>query len=88
VVLPSLVGELGAVDRLLVLALDGFQLVTDATCLHALRLFLEQLPAGVHMVLATRVDPPLRLAGLRAQGSWPSSVPPTCSSRFRRPPSC
>ena len=74
VVLPSLLGELGAVDRplvlvlVLVLVLDDYQLVTDASCVRTLGLFLEQLPAGVHLALATRVDPLLPLAGLRASG--------------------
>jgi anti-anti-sigma factor len=68
VVLPLLLGELGTVDRPLVLVLDDYQLVTDASCLRTLGLFLERLPAGVHLVLSTRVDPPLPLAGLRARG--------------------
>jgi LuxR family maltose regulon positive regulatory protein len=74
VVLPLLAGELGAVDRPLVLVLDDYQLVTDATCLHTVALFLEQLPAGVHVVLATRADPPPQR---RRQGShrpgWPAA---------------
>jgi len=69
VVLPLLLGELGAVDRPLVLVLDDYQLVTDASCVRTLGLFLEQLPTGVHLVLATRVDPPLPLARLRASGA-------------------
>jgi anti-anti-sigma factor len=68
VVLPLLLGEVGTVDRPLVLVLDGFQLVTDASCRHTVGLFLERLPAGVHLVLSTRVDPLLPLAGLRARG--------------------
>jgi hypothetical protein len=68
VVLPSLLGELGAVDRPLMLVLDDYQLMTDASRVRTLGLLLEQLPAGVHLALATRVDPPLPLAGLRASG--------------------
>jgi LuxR family transcriptional regulator, maltose regulon positive regulatory protein len=68
VVLPLLVGELATVDRPLVLVLDGYQLVTDARCRHTVGLFLDQLPAEVHLVLSTRVDPLLPLAGLRARG--------------------
>jgi LuxR family maltose regulon positive regulatory protein len=68
VVLPSLLGELAAVESQLVLVLNDYHLVTDATCLHTLGLFLEHLPAGVHLVLSTRVDPPLPLARLRARG--------------------
>jgi LuxR family maltose regulon positive regulatory protein len=88
VVLPSLLGELAAVDPRLVLVLDDYHLVTNATCLHTLGLFLEQLPAGVHLVLSTRVDPPLQLARLRPGGSWPSSASSSCSSLARRRPSC
>jgi anti-anti-sigma factor len=68
VVLPLLLGELGAVDPPLVLVLDNYQVVTDAACLHTLGWFLKQLPADIHVVLATRVDPPLQLAGMRALG--------------------
>jgi anti-anti-sigma factor len=67
VVLPSL-GELAAVDPRLVLVLDDYHLVTNATCLHTLGVFLEQLPAGIRLVLSTQVDPPLPLATLRARG--------------------
>jgi anti-anti-sigma factor len=68
VVFPLLLGELAAADGELVLVLDDYQLVIDATCLHSLGLFLERLPVGVHVVLSTRVDPPLQLPGLRARG--------------------
>jgi hypothetical protein len=68
VVLPLLLGELAAAESQLVLVLDDYHLVTDATCLHTLGVFLEQLPTGVHVVLATQVDPPLQLATLRARG--------------------
>jgi len=67
-VLPSLLGELAAVDPQLVLVLDNCHLVTNATCHHTLGVFLEQLPTGVHLVLSTRVDPPLPLARMRARG--------------------
>jgi LuxR family maltose regulon positive regulatory protein len=68
VVLPGLLNDLHAVGAQLFLVLDDYHLVTDATCLHTFGLFLEQLRAGVHLVLSTRVDPPLQLAGLRARG--------------------
>jgi anti-anti-sigma regulatory factor/anti-sigma regulatory factor (Ser/Thr protein kinase) len=68
VVLPLLLDWLGAVDRPLVLVVDDYHLVTDATCHRTLGWFLEHLPAGVHLVLSTRVDPRLPLAGLRARG--------------------
>jgi ATP/maltotriose-dependent transcriptional regulator MalT len=68
VVVPSLVNDLGTAEAPLVLVLDDYHLITDATCHQTLGLFLEHLPAEVHVVLSTRLDPPLPLARMRAQG--------------------
>jgi LuxR family transcriptional regulator, maltose regulon positive regulatory protein len=87
-VLPSLLNELAAVGARLVLVLDDYHLVTNATCQQTLGFFLDHLPAGVHVVLSTRADPPLPLARMRARGSWPRSGSPSCGSPTRRPPSC
>jgi LuxR family maltose regulon positive regulatory protein len=68
VVLPSLLNDLTAFDSPLVLVLDDYHLVANPTCHQSLGFLLEHLPAGVHVVLATRVDPPLQLARMRARG--------------------
>jgi LuxR family transcriptional regulator, maltose regulon positive regulatory protein len=68
VVVPSLVNDLSAVGAPLVLVLDDYHVVVDATCHHTLGLFLDHLPAEVHVVLSTRLDPPLSLARMRASG--------------------
>ena len=68
VVVPSLVNDLSTVGGPLVLVLDDYHVVTDAICHQTLGLFLDHLPADVHVVLSTRVDPPLRLARMRARG--------------------
>ena len=66
----ALINELAAQpggDELL-LVLDDYHLI-DARQVHASMLFLlEHLPPGLHLVLASRSDPPLPLAGLRAAG--------------------
>jgi LuxR family maltose regulon positive regulatory protein len=67
-VLPSLHGELSAVSAPLLLVLDDYHLVTNATCHQTLAWFLHHLPAGVHVALSTRADPPLPLARMRARG--------------------
>ena len=67
-VLPGLLNELRAIDSLLVLVLDDYHLMTEARCHRTLGFFLEHLPAGVHVLLSTRVDPPLPLARMRARG--------------------
>src|SRR5215216_8035822 len=68
VVVPSLVNDLATVSGPLVLVLDDYHLITDPICHQTLGLFLDQLPAAVHVVLSTRLDPPLSLARLRARG--------------------
>ena len=67
-VLPSLHSELSAVGSRLVLVLDDYHVVTNATCHQTLAFFLDHLPAGVHVVLSTRADPALPLARMRARG--------------------
>ena len=54
-VLPSLLNELSMIGSRLVLVLDDYHLVTNATCHQTLGFFLDHLPPGVHVALATRV---------------------------------
>jgi len=66
----ALINELAASpgDNEIVLVLDDYHLV-DAQQVHAsLAFLLEHLPAGLHLVLASRSDPPLPLARLRVRG--------------------
>jgi LuxR family transcriptional regulator, maltose regulon positive regulatory protein len=67
VVLPSLLNDLSGIASPLFLVLDDYHLITNPTCHQALTFFLDHLPVGVHVVLATRVDPPLPLARMRAR---------------------
>jgi LuxR family transcriptional regulator, maltose regulon positive regulatory protein len=68
VVLPSLLNDLGEVGSRLVLVLDDYHHVTDVSCHQTLGFFLDHLPAGIHVLLSTRADPPLSLARMRARG--------------------
>jgi LuxR family maltose regulon positive regulatory protein len=68
VVVPSLVNDLATVGAPLVLILDDYHLITEAICHQTLGWFLDHLPAEVHVVLSTRLDPPLPLARMRARG--------------------
>jgi LuxR family maltose regulon positive regulatory protein len=66
----ALINELAAHpgESELVLVLDDYHLV-DARPVHAsLGFLLGHLPPGLHLVLASRSDPPLPLARLRARG--------------------
>jgi LuxR family maltose regulon positive regulatory protein len=49
-----------------VLVVDNYQVITDASVHRVLTFLLKHLPSWMHLVLATREDPPLPLALLRA----------------------
>ena len=66
----ALINDLAAqpAEDELLLVLDDYHLI-DAQQVHESLLFLlEHLPPGLHLVLASRSDPPLPLARLRARG--------------------
>lgn len=68
VVLTALVNDLSRHDDERVLVLDDYHVVTVAEIHDALAFLVEHLPPPVHLVIATRFDPPLPLARLRARG--------------------
>lgn len=55
-------------DRDLVLVLDDYEVITNQQLHQALTTLVEQAPAHLHLVLATRTDPAFPLARLRARG--------------------
>jgi LuxR family maltose regulon positive regulatory protein len=67
-VLPGLLNGLSAAGAPLFLVLDDYHLITNPTCHQTLGFLLDHLPVDVHLVLATRADPPLPLARMRARG--------------------
>lgn len=66
-VLADLLNELAALEQDLALVLDDYQVITTPTIHDSLTFLLEHLPARLQLVIATRVDPPLSLAQLRAR---------------------
>jgi LuxR family maltose regulon positive regulatory protein len=67
-VLAALLNELDGLSTDLVLVFDDYHLI-DARVIHdAMSFFLEHQPARLRVVLATRTDPPLAMAHLRARG--------------------
>lgn len=51
----------------MILVLDDYHLIEAHAIHNALTLLLEHLPPQMHLVIATREDPPLPLARLRAR---------------------
>jgi LuxR family maltose regulon positive regulatory protein len=66
--LPRLVSGLAELPTPVVLVLDDFHDLTDATVLAGLEFLLRHAPPQLRLVLATRVDPPLPLQRLLVSG--------------------
>jgi LuxR family transcriptional regulator, maltose regulon positive regulatory protein len=68
VVLPSLVNACADAERPFVLVLDDLHLVTNDRSHAAIGYLGQRLPTGCQLALATRTEPALPLASLRAHG--------------------
>jgi LuxR family transcriptional regulator, maltose regulon positive regulatory protein len=67
-VVTALINQLEAELEELVLVLDDYHVI-DSTAIHdSLAFLLRHLPPQLHLVIASRSDPPLPLAWLRASG--------------------
>jgi LuxR family maltose regulon positive regulatory protein len=67
--IDELTNGLAIAGREIVIVLDDLQKVTDLDCLASLEYSLSRLPENARIVVITRVDPPLKLATLRASGA-------------------
>jgi LuxR family maltose regulon positive regulatory protein len=65
----ELLNGIAAFGEELVIVLDDLHAVTDAESLASLDLAIDHLPANARLIVATRADPSLRLAQLRARGA-------------------
>jgi LuxR family maltose regulon positive regulatory protein len=66
--LTILLNDITAVPDNFVLVLDDYHLIEAQPIDQALTFLLQHLPPQMHLVIATRENPPLPLARLRAQG--------------------
>ncbi len=66
--LTTLLNEITALPDTFVLVLDDYHAIDAPAVDRALTFLLEHLPSQLHLVIATREDPPLPLARLRARG--------------------
>ncbi|GHO46611.1 LuxR family transcriptional regulator [Ktedonospora formicarum] len=65
--LQTLLNKLSSLSKHATLILDNYQALTNPAIHHALTILLELMPAQLHIVIASRIDPPLPLARFRAQ---------------------
>jgi LuxR family transcriptional regulator, maltose regulon positive regulatory protein len=67
-VLATLLNELDASSNDVVLVLDDYHIIDAREVQDGMAFLLEHLPPQLHLVIASRADPPLPLARLRGRG--------------------
>jgi len=65
IILASLINHLGKVTDPYVLVLDDYQFISEHAVHETMSYFLDHIPTNMHIVIATRADPPLQLGRLR-----------------------
>ncbi len=65
--LSQLINDVDAAQEPFLLVLDDYHLIKAESIHESLVFLLEHMPASMHLAIATRADPPLPLARLRAQ---------------------
>ena len=66
--LASLLNDLSGIPDPFILILDDYHVIRNPDIHRSLAYFLEHIPSHFHLMVATRTDPPLPLALLRARG--------------------
>jgi LuxR family transcriptional regulator, maltose regulon positive regulatory protein len=66
-ILTSLLNDISAIPVSFILVLDDYHMIESSAVDQALAFLVEHQPAQMHLVIATREDPPLPLARLRAR---------------------
>jgi LuxR family transcriptional regulator, maltose regulon positive regulatory protein len=66
-VMHTLINELVVFKSPIVVVLDDYHVITNPTLHESIEYFIEHQPRHVHLVMATREDPPLPLARMRTR---------------------
>jgi LuxR family maltose regulon positive regulatory protein len=67
-ILTALINDVAAAEEPFVLVVDDYHLISTLAIHEALSFLLDHQPARMHLVIATREDPPLPLSRWRARG--------------------
>lgn len=65
--LAPILNDLANLSQDLIIVLDDYHVIENETIHNAIAFLLEHLPPQIHIIIATRADPPLPLARLRAR---------------------
>ena len=66
--LTTLLNDLAACEQEIVLIVDDYHLIEEPGIHSSLLFLLEHAPSCLHLLLSSRIDPPLALSRLRARG--------------------
>jgi LuxR family maltose regulon positive regulatory protein len=66
-ILTKLINNITAFSEVFAIVLDDYHLIDSQAIHEALTYLIAHLPANMHLVITTRIDPPLPLARLRAR---------------------
>ena len=67
-VLTTLLNDLGSLEKDAVLVLDDYHVINSREVHEGMAFLIDHLPSRLHVVIASRADPALPLARLRARG--------------------
>lgn len=67
-VLTPLLNEISSVDEPFLVVIDDYHLITNDHVHRAMNFVVANSPANMHLVIATRADPPLPIARMRGRG--------------------
>jgi LuxR family transcriptional regulator, maltose regulon positive regulatory protein len=65
--MTTLINEVTAIPKHFVLVLEDYHVITSPSIQQALTFLIDHLPAQMHLILASRIDPPIPLSRLRAR---------------------
>jgi ATP/maltotriose-dependent transcriptional regulator MalT len=66
-ILTALINDISAFPDAFAMVLDDYHIIESQSIHEALTFLIAHLPANMHLVMTTRIDPPLPLARLRAR---------------------
>jgi LuxR family transcriptional regulator, maltose regulon positive regulatory protein len=66
--LTTLVNTVVVCDQSLILVLDDYYMISSQIIHEEASFLIEHIPSSMHLVIATRTDPPLQLSRLRVRG--------------------
>jgi LuxR family maltose regulon positive regulatory protein len=67
-ILVPMLNEIGAQSKQTILLLDDYHVISGKEIHAGVSFMMENMPSQLHLVIATRADPPLPIARLRARG--------------------